>query len=352
MFKVLAVVILVACSHPAAPAKPADCPVSPVAKPEPVTRPTAPAKLDDATTIARAEAFMRAIDSEDPKAIEAVTTPGFVWFMYGRTYSRQLLTEPRDVKSPIPVRTCKDPRINASAAGATYTAECTEKFAAHDDVPAYEYTSFSNVVLVPDGADWKAAFWTLQTASLDLERDMWNDLFQRGFGFKKTINQHLVDSVKGRKPGKALDIAMGQGRNVLGLAALGWKVTGLDISEAGIKIAKEAAAKKKLTFEAVVQDMDKYDFGKDKWDLVTLIYAGDDSKLIERIKPSIKKGGLFVVEFFSKDATAGTGIGGFAPGALAKQFDGWLIITDVVVDDIADWGLHKTGVARFTAQKK
>jgi hypothetical protein len=59
-----------------------------------------------------------------------------------------------------------------------------------------------------------------------------------------------------------------------------------------------------------------------------------------------------VVEFFQKEATAGTGIGGFAPGELAAAFkDGWKIVRDDNVEDIADWGLNKTKLVRFVAEK-
>jgi len=118
-----------------------------------------------------------------------------------------------------------------------------------------------------------------------------------------------------------------------------------------VRIAKETAAAQKLKLDTVLVDIDKYEFGTSRWDLVTLIYAGDDAKTIERIKPSIRKGGLFVVEFFHSEATQGTGIGGFEKGELAKQFAGWKIIKDEVVDDIADWGLRKTKLVRFAAEK-
>jgi len=62
---------------------------------------------------------------------------------------------------------------------------------------------------------------------------------------------------------------------------------------------------------------------------------------------------LFVVEFFAKEAVAGSSIGGFAPGELAAQFqDGWTIVKDEIVEDIADWGLRKTRLARFVAEKR
>ena len=54
----------------------------------------------------------------------------------------------------------------------------------------------------------------------------------------------LVSATKGRRPGKALDIGMGQGRNSIFLAQQGWKVTGFDPSDEGIHQAEERAAEK------------------------------------------------------------------------------------------------------------
>jgi ubiquinone/menaquinone biosynthesis C-methylase UbiE len=161
--------------------------------------------------------------------------------------------------------------------------------------------------------------------------------------------------VKGRKPGTALDVAMGQGRNAVYLATQGWKVTGVDISDEGMRMAKEAAAAQKLKLDTVTADLDKYDFGKDRWDLVTLIYAGSNADEVQRILPSIKKGGLFVCEYFHADSeVAKTGAGGWATGKLAELFTkagGFKILRDDVVDDNADWGQRKTKLVRFVAQR-
>jgi SAM-dependent methyltransferase len=297
--------------------------------------------------------FLNAMAARDAKVFESTVATSFASFVYGRTYDKTWVIGRFTAASdgPRATRTCERVQTRIGPSAAVYTAECTDKFPAYADMPAYEAAGLFSVVLATEGTAWKVAYTSYQTAGLETERGMWNDTFQRNGGFRKEPNQHLLDSVKGRKPGKALDIAMGQGRNVLGLAALGWKTTGVDISDAGIKLAKDAAAKRKLTFEGVVEDVEKYDLGTAKWDLVTLIYAGTDPTLIERIKKSLKKGGLFVVEFFHKDATSGVGIGGFATGELAAQFAGWTIIKDEVVDDIADWGLRKTKVVRFAAQK-
>jgi methylase of polypeptide subunit release factors len=72
--------------------------------------------------------------------------------------------------------------------------------------------------------------------------------------------------VEERKPGKALDLGTGQGRNAIFLASTGWTVTGVDISEVAIAEAKKNAAARKVQIDAIVGDLDTYDFGREQWD--------------------------------------------------------------------------------------
>src|SRR5262249_16296955 len=57
--------------------------------------------------------------------------------------------------------------------------------------------------------------------------------------FSQEPNAFLVRSVREVKPGTALDVAMGQGRNSVFLAMQGWDVTGYDLSDQGMAIAKQ-----------------------------------------------------------------------------------------------------------------
>src|SRR6185503_2416012 len=101
---------------------------------------------------------------------------------------------------------------------------------------------------------------------------VWNDLYAKREGKEHQFNKFLAETVKGRAPGKALDIGMGQGRNSLFLAALGWDVTGFDISEVGVKQAQAEAQKRGLKLNAQVGDVDKFNYGKAQYDLVVGMY--------------------------------------------------------------------------------
>jgi len=65
-------------------------------------------------------------------------------------------------------------------------------------------------------------------AGLEKERNRWNNSLTRdtAYKFNKQPNALLMDAIKNKKPGKALDVGMGQGRNSIYLAQQGWSVTG------------------------------------------------------------------------------------------------------------------------------
>jgi hypothetical protein len=91
--------------------------------------------------------------------------------------------------------------------------------------------------------------------------------------FSHQPNAFLVEAVRDVPPGTALDVAMGQGRNALFLAREGWQVTGFDIAEEGLKIARTEAQRQGVRIDAVSQGYEEFDFGRERWDLVVLSYA-------------------------------------------------------------------------------
>jgi SAM-dependent methyltransferase len=304
---------------------------------------------------ARSHDLFDAIDRADTSMFKSMVGPSYGRFFAGRFYDTAFLAKGLEARvaahEPVRSRTWSDERIVTGTDAAVFIGEAVEHVPATADHPAAEIDGYNTLVWARSGNEWRAALLTWQPAGIEGERQSWDTTYHASVGFNLKPNQLLVDTVKGRKPGTALDIAMGQGRNAVFLASQGWKVTGVDISDEGIRIAKDNAAKQKLKLDTVDEDIAKYDLGENKWDLVTLIYAGNDTALLERIKPALKKGGLLVVEYFAKDATAGTGISGFETGALAHTFAGWKITKDEVTEDIADWGLRKLKLQRFVAEK-
>lgn len=112
-------------------------------------------------------------------------------------------------------------------------------------------------------------------------------------------NAFLVSTLKSLKPGKALDIAMGQGRNAVYVASQGWDVTGFDVAEEGLKVAAENAAKAGTHITTVNATFEGFDYGKERWDLIYFVYTDApmvDPKYVARIRDALKPGGLVLVD--------------------------------------------------------
>ena len=132
-----------------------------------------------------------------------------------------------------------------------------------------------------------------------LEADFYSRLYLDRYlnhnpDFDYAPNQFLMEAVKGRQPGIALDYGMGQGRNSIYLASIGWRVWGFDPAEAGVAIAQKQAKELGLTLHAsAVQDRE-FDFGKERFDLVLFSWT-KPLVPIEKIVDSLKPGGIVVI---------------------------------------------------------
>src|SRR5215475_2308194 len=101
-------------------------------------------------------------------------------------------------------------------------------------------------------------------AYIEGERNFYNDVYEKKPEyFSGEPNEFLVRMIKGRRPGRALDVAMGQGRNAIWLASQGWQVTGFDVSDLGVLQAKERAAKLGLDIQALVKPYEQFNWGSD-----------------------------------------------------------------------------------------
>jgi 2-polyprenyl-3-methyl-5-hydroxy-6-metoxy-1,4-benzoquinol methylase len=107
-------------------------------------------------------------------------------------------------------------------------------------------------------------------------------------------NVHLLPK------GKALDLAMGEGRNGVFLATAGFQVTGLDISEKGLEKARKLAAERNVAIETKVVDLESHRLEPNAYDVVLCIYYLQRD-LIPQIKQAVKPGGMVVIETYNLD---------------------------------------------------
>jgi SAM-dependent methyltransferase len=325
-----------------------------VATEPPTTRTRGP-RLPPADAVAQTRAFFAALDRHDIATLDADLGAEVIIVDRGRPFDRDFLLESvrarRARNASDRATTCDDGVVRSADNVAVVVAECVVAIPAEGDDPARSVTTVNTIVWAHDGRTWRIASWQSEQGGPEATRALWNDTFRDPRGFSEEPNALLVETVAGRRPGNALDLMMGQGRNALHLAANGWDVTGIDLSDEGVQRARTAAARRGLVLETIVGDVDDYDLGRERWDLITLIYAGADARLIERAKLGLRPGGLFIVEYFARDTVIGENLAGIAEDQLAAAFPGWTILCDEVVEDVADWGLARQRVARFVAQK-
>jgi 2-polyprenyl-3-methyl-5-hydroxy-6-metoxy-1,4-benzoquinol methylase len=162
--------------------------------------------------------------------------------------------------------------------------------------------------------------------------------------FRQEPSQFLMRIAGGLKPGAALDVAMGQGRNAIWLASQGWKVTGYDLADEGLRIAQEAAKKAGLSLDTVKAAHDEFDLGKERWDLVVQTYAFtnlSDDAYRKRLIDSLKPGGVLLIE----------GFGGGPKNQMIEGFKDLRVLYYEDREDIADWSMQKARLARIAVQK-
>ena len=129
----------------------------------------------------------------------------------------------------------------------------------------------------------------------------WDERYREGRGMPEEPSALLVQN-RALLPaaGRALDIAMGSGRNALYLASLGFQVTGVDVSTVAVELSREKAARLGLALEAIVADLEDYRLPVDTYDLIINFHYLQRS-LADPIVRALKRDGLLVFESFTVD---------------------------------------------------
>jgi SAM-dependent methyltransferase len=136
-------------------------------------------------------------------------------------------------------------------------------------------------------------------------RRYWNSVFSDSkVSFNRDPSRLLVEAIQDRKPGLALDLGMGQGRNAIFLAQQGWCTTGVDISDIAVEQAQARARQLGVNLDTVIDSADHFDVGRNRWDLIALFYMhawyrGAKPDSFQRLYEGLKPGGLLVIEGFA-----------------------------------------------------
>jgi SAM-dependent methyltransferase len=145
-----------------------------------------------------------------------------------------------------------------------------------------------------------------------MERDDW-DLKYAGeeLLWSAEPNRFLVEATRDLRPGSALDVACGEGRNAVWLAERGWRPTGVDFSAVALAKARRLAAARGVDVEWVEADVRTWS-PNGPYDLVALLYlqlpATQRRKVLRSFAHAVAPGGhLLVVGHDTDNLTAGVG---------------------------------------------
>ena len=151
-------------------------------------------------------------------------------------------------------------------------------------------------------------------------------------------NRFLVSEIEGLPPGRALDLACGEGRNALWLAEQGWQATGVDFSAIAVERARRLAAERGLAAVFEQADVLAYEPPTAAFDLVIVFYlqlpAVERARALGAAAGGIAPGGtLLVVGHDLSNRTLGVG-GPTDPAVLFTP-------ADIVGEACADLALEK-----------
>ena len=138
------------------------------------------------------------------------------------------------------------------------------------------------------------------TAS-DPSRERWN---RRWAGEERVHastapSRFVVAEVAGLRPGAALDLACGAGRNAVWLAGQGWRVTAVDFSGVALRMARGLEAERRVSVEWVEADVLAWMPPARAYDLVCVLYlqlpAAERRTALGRAAAAVRPGGTLLV---------------------------------------------------------
>lgn len=148
-----------------------------------------------------------------------------------------------------------------------------------------------------------------------MSRTAWDERYREAeWVWSQAPNRFVAEQLADLPPGRALDLACGEGRNALWLAQRGWQVTAVDFAEVALDKGRERAAKAGLELELnwIAADLTTYVPEPDSFDLVLIAYLHllpqDMQEVLRRAADALTPGGtLFAVGHDATNPAEGTG---------------------------------------------
>jgi SAM-dependent methyltransferase len=150
----------------------------------------------------------------------------------------------------------------------------------------------------------------------------WDERYAEDRQWSAEPNRLIAELLAGQPPGDAVDLAAGEGRHALWLAGLGWRVTAVDFSGAGLARGKAQPGADAVSW--VRADVLGWSAAPASLDLVLVAYlhvpVDDTQALLARAVDWLRPGGRLLVLGHDVDNIA-SGVGGPQDPAILHSVD-------------------------------
>lgn len=164
-----------------------------------------------------------------------------------------------------------------------------------------------------------------------MSKEKWERRYAEREDSPGTPNPVFVEEVRGLAPGRALDLAAGDGRHAIYLATLGWQVTAVDFSHTALKRGQRFAAAARVGtrgrdlggIDWIQADLTQFTPSPGAFDLVAIMFLHipweEMRGVLARAQESLAPGGTFLLMGHHRD-NLGRGTGGPQdPGVLYTE---------------------------------
>jgi SAM-dependent methyltransferase len=171
-----------------------------------------------------------------------------------------------------------------------------------------------------------------------VDRTAWDERYrQTDWVWSTTPNQFVAQVLADMPPGRALDLACGEGRNALWLAEKGWRATAVDFSSVAVAKGRAAAESRGLDVTWIAADLLDYEPERGAYDAVLIAYLhlppDDMRRVLGKARDALADGGtLLVVGHDVTNLTEGTG---------GPQDPAILYTPDVIVEAVTPLSIER-----------